>query len=167
MRFLLIFLSVVTSFLGCSSAQKKDKEMVENIIYQPKDKEILDEVLTIFSNEKDTPTEILVVKVGTFFLGTPYVAHTLEMQPEQLVVNLREMDCTTFAENCLAISRTIKSGNPGFEQFTKELRNIRYRDGVINGYPSRLHYFSDWIYNNAKKKPLPIFQRKLQIHHIR
>ena len=28
---------------------------------------------------------------------------------------------------------------------------IRYRDGVIDQYPSRLHYFSDWIYDNVKK----------------
>jgi hypothetical protein len=61
------------------------------------------------------------------------------------------MDCNTFAENCLAISRTIKSGNPSFEKFATELQNIRYRDGKINGYASRLHYFSDWIFDNDKK----------------
>jgi hypothetical protein len=89
--------------------------------------------------------------VGSFFKETPYVAHTLETEPEQLVINLRELDCTTFAENCLAIARTVKSENPSFETFTKELQNIRYRNGEINGYPSRIHYFSDWIFENNKR----------------
>ena len=95
-----------------------------------------------------------MIKAGTFFKETPYVASTLEVTPEEekLVVNLREMDCTTFAENCMAIARTVRSGNANFEQFTSELQKIRYRDGKINGYPSRLHYFSDWIYNNDQKK---------------
>ena len=92
-----------------------------------------------------------MVKVGSFFQLTPYVAHTLETAEEQLIINLRELDCTTFAENCLAISRTIKSESPDFEQFTSELQNIRYRDGKIDGYPSRLHYFCDWIDNNVEK----------------
>ncbi|MDX1283872.1 MAG: DUF1460 domain-containing protein, partial [Draconibacterium sp.] len=69
----------------------------------------------------------------------------------QLVINLRELDCTTFAENCLAISKTIQSKNPSFEEFTKQLQRIRYRNGTIDGYPSRVHYFSDWIYENDKK----------------
>ncbi|MBP1683836.1 MAG: hypothetical protein H6Q27_1403, partial [Ignavibacteriaceae bacterium] len=32
-----------------------------------------------------------------------------------------------------------------------ELQLIRYRDGVIDKYPSRLHYFSDWIFDNTQK----------------
>ena len=137
--------------LSCNSAEK-GKGVTQNIIYQSKDKEILNQVLGVLKGESNSSIEVLMVKVGTFFLGTPYVEHTLEFEPEQLVVNLREMDCTTFAENCLAIARTIKSSAPGFDRFTKELRNIRYRNGVIDRYPSRLHYFSDWIYNNAQKK---------------
>ncbi len=38
-----------------------------------------------------------------------------------------------------------------FDDFKSELQKIRYRDGIINRYPSRLHYFSDWIYDNDKK----------------
>jgi len=94
-----------------------------------------------------------MVKVGTFFLGTPYVAHTLELgKDEKMVINLRELDCTTFVENCLALTRTISSGKADFGHFVKELEYIRYRNGIRNGYPSRLHYFSDWIYENEQKK---------------
>jgi hypothetical protein len=94
-----------------------------------------------------------MIKIGTFLEETPYVAYTLEKDSlEKLVINLRELDCTTFAENCLAISRTIRSGNHSFERFTAELENLRYRNGKLIDYPSRLHYFSDWIFNNEKKK---------------
>ena len=58
--------------------------------------------------------------------------------------------CTTYAENLLALARTIKSENQTFEQFAKEIEKIRYRDGKRDEYPSRLHYFSDWIYNNKE-----------------
>jgi hypothetical protein len=121
------------------------------MIYQPEDKEILEQVIERYSADKEAPMSTLMIEVGRFFLGTPYVAHTLETADEQLVINLREMDCTTFAENCLAISRTIKNEHQTFEQFTAELQRIRYRDGIIDGYPSRLHYFCDWIYDNQQK----------------
>ncbi len=65
---------------------------------------------------------------------------------EQLVINLTGLDCTTFLENSLALARCIKKGTTSFEDYLEELQFIRYRDGVIDGYTSRLHYFSDWIY---------------------
>ncbi len=152
MRSILIPVTFLILLFSCSSATNKRTKADQNIIYQPKDKEILDQVLGVLKSEDYSSLEVLIVKVGTFFLETPYAEQTLESEPEQLVINLREMDCTTFAENCLAIARTIKSNSPGFERYTKELRNIRYRNGVINGYTSRLHYFSDWIFNNTQKK---------------
>lgn len=152
MRFTLFPVTFLILLLSCSSASNKGARADQNIIYQPKDKEILDQALAILKSENYSSLEVLMVKVGTFFLETPYAEHTLEFEPEQLVINLREMDCTTFAENCLAIARTLKSKKPGFERFIQELRNIRYRNGVIDGYPSRLHYFSDWIYSNTEKK---------------
>jgi hypothetical protein len=106
-----------------------------------------------FRDEKQTPPGELMVKVGSFFLETPYVANTLETEGEErLVINLREMDCTTFAENCLALTRTIQSKRPGVDQFWQELARVRYRNAKINGYTSRLHYTTDWIFNNQQKK---------------
>ena len=151
MKMFLFIIPVLSLLLSCNSATKEKYYTIEKISYQAKDKEILEKAIHVLSNETSSPIEILTVKVGTFFLETPYAEQTLEIEPEHLVVNLREMDCTTFTENCLAIARTLKSSNPGFDQFTRELKNIRYRNGVINGYPARLHYFSDWIYNNAQK----------------
>jgi hypothetical protein len=66
-------------------------------------------------------------------------------------VNLQGLDCTTFVENVLALSRCIKLGQTTFDDFTKQLQLIRYRSGKIEGYPSRLHYFTDWIGDNERK----------------
>ncbi len=93
-----------------------------------------------------------LVQLGKSFLGTPYVEKTLEIGPEEsLVVNLRGLDCTTFVENVLAFGLLIKNGESAYEDFTDHLKTIRYRDGELLGYPSRLHYFTDWIRNNQAK----------------
>jgi len=84
-------------------------------------------------------------------LGTPYVAGTLEVNArEELVVNLDEVDCTTFVEQVLAMALADKRDERTEEGFRKALTQIRYRDGELDGYPSRLHYFSDWIADNER-----------------
>lgn len=93
-----------------------------------------------------------IVKQFTLsFLKTPYVAHTLEGNAqEQLVCKFDGVDCTTLVENVLALSLTYKAGGD-FDRFRQELTRLRYRNGVIEGYPSRLHYFTDWLYENDKR----------------
>jgi hypothetical protein len=93
-----------------------------------------------------------IVALGRTFVGAPYVAGTLEQEgPERLVVNLRELDCVTYVETVLAMARILRAGSPDYASFKQELVRIRYRDGVLVGYPSRLHYFSEWISNNERK----------------
>ena len=53
-----------------------------------------------------TPNELMAY-IGMRFEGTPYVAGTLEGDPEMLTVNLDEMDCTTFVETVSAMVLTI------------------------------------------------------------
>lgn len=84
------------------------------------------------------------------FIGVPYVAHTLEVNDrEQLVVNTRQLDCTTLVETVVALTLCIKDGLRTWEAYTDRLLQLRYRGGRCQGYPSRLHYFSDWIADNA------------------
>jgi len=98
------------------------------------------------------PINEVVIEIGKSFLATEYVAHTLETEgDEQLVINLTGLDCTTFLENTLTLSRCIKKNKTSFDDYQNELTFVRYRDGKIDKYPSRLHYFSDWIYNNQQK----------------
>ncbi|HBL76195.1 MAG TPA: DUF1460 domain-containing protein [Prolixibacteraceae bacterium] len=127
------------------------------IIQEPRDREIFEEMMQKFSGKKGVPMGELIIAIGKSLEGTPYVGGTLEKgDDEKLVVNLREMDCTTFVENCLALARTIKSGEPDYDSFLQELQQIRYRNGLRNLYPSRLHYFSEWLLNNAEKNVISL-----------
>ncbi len=148
---LLLFL-FLPFFLNGNEFRQKDENKEQRVVFQLEDREILEKVFEVFKNDQNTPVSVLMVKVGSFFKETPYTAATLEINPdmEMLTINLREMDCTTFAENVLAISRVIKNGTPTFEKFALELQNIRYYEGKIDGYTSRIHYFSDWIFENDR-----------------
>lgn len=98
------------------------------------------------------------LKRGTNFMlyfgkqlkGIPYVAKTLEKNAdERLVINLRQLDCTTFVENVVALTLCAKNHLTRFEDFCNYLRLIRYKNGEIS-YPTRLHYFSVWIADNSR-----------------
>jgi hypothetical protein len=119
------------------------------------DEEICLQKFTLAAEEElaDKPIGDVMVAIGRSFLGTPYLAHALEAPgDERLIVNLRGLDCVTFCETTLALSRCIKLGKPTFADYQSQLTLIRYRSGAIAGYPSRLHYFSDWIDDNETKK---------------
>jgi hypothetical protein len=100
----------------------------------------------------NTSTPQMATQMALSFVGTPYVGKTLEINnSETLVVNLRELDCSTFLETVLSIVLTKKSGEESFQKYKEMLTTLRYRNGAICGYESRLHYFSDWIHDNEKK----------------
>lgn len=121
-------------------------------VYTPEDRKIFDRYITYIYPWQSAGTNILLEKTARFFLGKPYVPHTLEIPGEEkLVVNLREFDCTTFVESIIALARIAYSGKADFESFLGELQRIRYRDGNLQGYASRLHYTSDWVCDNEKK----------------
>ena len=86
------------------------------------------------------------------FLGCPYVAHTLELYPddERLVLNTRELDCTTYVDVVAALTLCARRGETTFGQFLRQLQQQRYWNGVCDGYASRIHYFSDWIRDNTR-----------------
>jgi hypothetical protein len=99
--------------------------------------------------------------VGRSFVGTPYVPHTLEAEgPEALVINLRGLDCVTFVENVFALARFSREPDAAElmqdraraeDRYEGLLAQHRYRDGSIDGYPSRLHYFTDWVKDNEAR----------------
>ncbi|NNF19300.1 MAG: DUF1460 domain-containing protein, partial [Flavobacteriaceae bacterium] len=75
-----------------------------------------------------------LVTIGKTFMGTPYVAKTLEVgNKESLVVNLHGLDCTTFVENVLAFGILKEQETQSFEDYTEALETIRYRDGELDG----------------------------------
>ena len=141
---LLTILLTLTTLLS-ASGQKAN----ENTFYTPEDVKIFHDYIEKFARLDSLPMNELVVETGKYFLGTPYVNFTLEArEPEELIVNLRELDCVTFVETTVALARCIKAGNHDFEFYCKTLRDLRYRNGILQDFTSRLHYFSDWIVDN-------------------
>lgn len=70
---------------------------------------------------------------------------------ERLVVNLRQLDCTTYVENVVALTMCARQKAYTFNAFCDNLRTIRYRGGSVPHYVKRLHYFTDWIEDNTAK----------------
>ncbi|MBQ9677894.1 MAG: DUF1460 domain-containing protein [Prevotella sp.] len=88
---------------------------------------------------------------GKKFLGLPYVGHTLENGDEEhLIVNLHELDCTTFVETVLALTLCDKDDQRTFDDYCNNLMRIRYRHGKMTDYTSRLHYFTWWGDDNVE-----------------
>jgi len=167
MKHILFFVLFFWMFSFCQGSELMAQNKPDELVMLPRDKEIVDDILKQLKTDQKLETGLLVIKVGKLFQETPYVANTLEVGgKEKMVVNLRELDCTTFAENCLALARTIQKENATFNNFVNNLKLIRYRDGIINEYPSRLHYFSDWIFNNDKKALVKSISKDLGDFHF-
>lgn len=134
MKYLLIALLCCLSCLQLSHASESDSIKICKLLEESKRYSQADDVVSYFAKK---------------FVGIPYVANTLEVNDEeQLVVNLRQMDCTTYVETVVSLALCVQNGQFTYQDYINALRNLRYRNGVIDGYGSRLHYFSDWIDNN-------------------
>ena len=109
----------------------------------------------------------LLARLGERFVGTPYQPQTLELAgPERLVINLEALDCVTFVENVLVLARLAWAGavddpDDFRSAYRDELTRIRYRGGVLDGYASRLHYFSEWITDNESLGMMDAIARDL------
>jgi hypothetical protein len=126
----------------------------EEVVYTPEDARIFRATMewALGSGMDTLPIGEIVARTGERFVGEPYTPRTLELEgPERLVINLREFDCVTYVESMLGLARVIRSGGGRLDDFARELRRIRYREGVMEGYTSRLHYFSEWIHDNAEQ----------------
>jgi hypothetical protein len=86
----------------------------------------------------------LLIKAAEKHLGKPYLAHTLDKTlEEKIVVRMDGFDCTTLIETVLA---QVKSK----DDVKSHVQKTRYRNGIIEDYASRIHYFTEWIYENEK-----------------
>lgn len=94
----------------------------------------------------------LVQQIGLEFRGTPYVAGILDAPEEEtLLAPLTQFDCVLFVESVLALARGIAAQDFTWATYLANVQQQRYRDGVKDGYCSRLHYFSDWLHNNEDR----------------
>ena len=140
---LLFTLSAAAQGIGSAAAQS-----VNSPDYQPGDSaeicEWLREAAALPKGESQ------VLWFGRKFLSRPYIAHTLERnKAERLVINTRELDCTTFTENVMALELCRRAGRTSFRDFCQYLRNLRYEKGRAIDYTTRNHYFTGWINSNV------------------
>jgi hypothetical protein len=120
---------------------------------------------------RDAPLGLAAARVGEAAVGTPYEAFTLEaylraggspVRTEPLTLSLTRFDCVSLVEACLSVARVAAGGaEPAWSAFAREMERLRYRGGVRDGYESRLHYFSEWISDNAARGGMRDLGREL------
>lgn len=162
MRMLLsAMILAVTVCTACGSPEAASAEEFEGVAVASPDSVVVGDTEAVFLRVMEwargedfslRPFGDVVQRVAEQFLGTPYVEGTLDQgDREVLVLNLEGFDCVLFVEAVLALSRGIVLEDADFASFAARIREQRYRDGILDGYCSRLHYFTDWIrYNEAR-----------------
>ncbi|MEZ4695357.1 MAG: DUF1460 domain-containing protein [Rhodothermales bacterium] len=128
--------------------------VAEAIASDSTDREVFERLMSRAAsrNLAARPLGEIMQAVGQEFLGAEYVGGMLDIpEKEQLVISLSRFDCVLFVETVLAASQGIAEGDTSFADFAVRIRNLRYRGGTIDGYCSRLHYFSDWIRDNESR----------------
>lgn len=148
--FILLFISILSSFTFYTYGNNGSSDNSVNICSNEQHGSYRKIIQELYSC-KEMPANELMIKAALLRLETPYFANTLERDgSEELYVNIDKTDCILFVESCLALVQSVKSGDTTYAGFCKNIQNLRYRDGVINGYPSRLHYTSEWLLQAQK-----------------
>jgi hypothetical protein len=127
--------------------------------------ERFDQLVELAKKEKwrELPIGRAMGTAGMALRGTPYVGSTLELYDDREVcsINLLGLDCVTFFENCLAFARMLKSATLDQAGMLQQVTFTRYRSGKIGDYLSRLHYTSDWFFDNERKGVVKIVTKTL------
>lgn len=145
-KILSLTLVIVACFTMCSAASVQQMRF-----HCDKDTVKINELLQQgYNSGLKTPNE-LVAFYAQKLLDIPYVAHTLEGDTEMLTINIDQLDCTTFVETLYALTRTTLNGRYSWRDYAFNLENLRYRNGEMTDYSSRLHYISEWIVNNRSR----------------
>ncbi len=148
-RIISIAAIVILTISICSSQTHSNKSSYVNDAHNNNFQTIKNGYLNLNTNLSINERILYFAKI---FLERPYVAKTLEEKGvEKLIVNFDELDCTTYLETVVALTLASYKGDFTFTDYCQQLTNIRYRDCKIDKYPSRLHYFSEWIINNTEK----------------
>ena len=113
-------------------------------------------------NLDDRPMGEIIQAIGDSFLGQPYAEGVLDKSAtEKLVITLDKFDCVLFVETVLAIARGVAAQDYNYQNFVNRIESQRYLNGKLNGYCSRLHYFSEWINDNQKRQTVENITVKL------
>jgi hypothetical protein len=118
------------------------------------DSERFQQIIEYAKNNKLSrqPLGEIIDAIGNQFIGAKYQAGLLDKTPkETLFVSLQNFDCLLLVETVLALAKNIYQQDYSYRSFTAQIQNERYRDGKLNNYCSRLHYFSEWIEDNQRR----------------
>lgn len=109
-------------------------------------------ITTMLQEAKKQPKSTnWMIYFGKQFLGQPYVGGTLDRDTtEKLVVNLAEVDCTTYVEALVALTKCAQQGSTSFDDYCKWLKKVRYIGGEVS-YIKRQHYFNIWMDDNQRE----------------
>jgi hypothetical protein len=143
-----LFLTISAVFAALIAFAQED--FMSNVRVSAASPAIFEKVAQALEPYKEEPAGELIVRCAKQFLGTEYVAGTLETEPEQLTINMDKTDCILFVEMCLAMVQTLKGDEATFENFCRNTQALRYRGGEVDGYASRNHYTSGWILQGEK-----------------
>lgn len=139
----------ISATLACTGANLHDIRFHNEETDTTKISEIL---LDATKATEGMAPEARVAYIGREFIGTPYVAGTLESPDgERLTIDMEELDCTTYVETVMALAYTIGEGRTSWRDFAYNLERLRYRSGEQKDYGSRLHYASDWVVDNVHR----------------
>ena len=154
-------LSIAQNSVG--QTPKRTHKTHKRFVFTPKPVSHRDIFNHKMRQQMPTSTAKGVLYFGKTFLGYAYpkprvdstqqATNGVQLQPieaEVLVVNLKTFDCVTFIESMVALTETRRALLPNFDIFKRNLTNIRYRSGLVD-YSARLHYFSDWLFENEKR----------------
>jgi len=161
-----IFLIFSLSLASCQAKTEKNQNRKQDLILQVDsiDREIfnsLNQIAKVLPFDSMSTAD-QIIETGKLFLQTPYIGGTLDNnEKEELIINLHQLDCTTYLENVLALTQSLNKSQANISDFSKNIESIRYRDGKLNDYTSRLHYFSDWIIDNEKKGLVKNISKKI------
>lgn len=137
------------------NSQESDQEKAKsNYVMKPQDKKRFQQIMQYAKKQNlaQQSTGKIMSAIAQRFIGTPYEANLLDRNhQERLVISLTQFDCFIFVETMLALARGIKDQNYNMSSFQERLIEQRYREDQVNGYCSRLHYFSEWIQDNQRQ----------------
>jgi len=166
-------MSFLRNLFGGSEPQKRAASSPERDGASSEDRERLAEWLRILRADHaahpSAPFTRLVARAGELTVGTPYGFKLLDQHlrepshgdEEPLTLSLTSFDTLTLVESCLALARCARQGADSWEDFGREVERLRYRGGRRAGYASRLHYFSEWIADNAARGNVRDMSREL------
>ena len=160
----ILAIAFIQTYTQQRSLLAADRVAIKTSVADPNDERIYQQIVDRAQRqnwEKGLMGEI-VQHVAEELLGAEYQAGLLDRTTQEtLVISLQQFDCLLFIETVLAIANNIALQDRSYQALSKKIEQQRYWQGKMNGYCSRLHYFSDWLEDNQKRGNVTNITRSL------